>query len=594
MKRHAHTLILGLAMLVAGCTDRQVAERRTPQPGDTLYTAEKAMSFMAREPERALQIIDSAVIVGNVSPFMADFLRVKVYSQSCEWMHLDSAIIIGERLMQHDSVRNSLDWRQNVLEVLVNACRLRGDNSQWMRWSTQLETVCEQQGSRTEALRTRAEIGLIQAELGHPNAGLALIDEVIDQLDGIRQFNELDAVIIAMKRKINILNKAERYEELIPVAQHIIDRLSDYEQNPQVYHDGSYREPTESRRDGYIDFYQAQAYAFIASAYASLGDMKNARDYLTLFDQSAYSQMFSGRWLIAPILCNLGGYGRASAICDEIEAKIGNDTITDNYTHLLRLRASIADAQGRKAASSYFWHRYAQLSRQLNDSLIAGNGQLYAARYHEQELQQQIADGQAKNRFVLLVCAALAIICLLVLWFTGYALHQRHKTERRNSILIGQIAEAVKYKERYHELKASIQEQTITPPDQQEAEAEPPSPDTMNDEEMFAYLSEAIRREQLFLDPNCGRQTIVERFHITEHRVGSAFARGSNHTSLPDFIRDLRLEHACKLLAARPDLNIGEVASAAGFSNLTVFGRDFKKKLDVTPSQYRAQLQGKA
>ena len=591
MKRRIYTILLTLAIAVTGCNDRQIGEHHKAQPSDTLYTEQRALSFMAREPERALQIIDSAEIRGNVSHFLADFLRTKVYSQSSEWNCLDSAIIIGERLLQHDSVKNSLAWKQNVLEVLTNACRIRCDNNQWMHWTVELEEVCELQGSKTEALRTKAEIGLIQAIQGNRKVGLELIDNAVSQLDGIRQFNELDAVIIALKRKISVLNDLKRYAEIIPVAQHIIDRLNDYAQNPQDYHDGSYREPTEENRAGYIDFYRAQSLAFIASSYAFLGKQQKARESLDLFNQCGYSRTFKGRWLIAPILNTLGDYGRATAICDEMEGLIGDDTLSITNVNLLRLRANIADAQGRKAVSSNYWRRYAQVNQLLNDSLNAGNSHLYAARYYAQELQQKLADGQARNRLTVFVCAALVIICLLVLLFTAFVLHQRRKTERKNIILIEQIAEAVEYKEKYHELKNSVQEQVESSSDQQEAEAEPPSPDTFSDEEMFAYLSEAIRREQLFLDPNCSRQTIVDRFHLTEHRVGAAFSRGSSHSSLPDFIRDLRLEYACKLLSTRPDLNIGEVATAAGFSNLTVFGRDFKKKLDVTPSQYRAQMQ---
>ena len=37
-----------------------------PQPTDTLYTRQIAMSIYAYQPLRALQIIDSAVIVGNM------------------------------------------------------------------------------------------------------------------------------------------------------------------------------------------------------------------------------------------------------------------------------------------------------------------------------------------------------------------------------------------------------------------------------------------------------------------------------------------------------------------------------------------------
>ena len=54
-------------------------------------------------PERALSIIDSAFIVGNVSEFKADFLRAKILAGSLEGVRRDAAIILCEKLLQHDS-----------------------------------------------------------------------------------------------------------------------------------------------------------------------------------------------------------------------------------------------------------------------------------------------------------------------------------------------------------------------------------------------------------------------------------------------------------------------------------------------------------
>lgn len=72
--RQTFQLILYVAVatvLTAGCMGKRSQTEgesvRQPQPTDTLYTAEKALMVYDYEPERALQIIDSAVIVGNVS-----------------------------------------------------------------------------------------------------------------------------------------------------------------------------------------------------------------------------------------------------------------------------------------------------------------------------------------------------------------------------------------------------------------------------------------------------------------------------------------------------------------------------------------------
>ena len=155
-----------------------------PRPADTLYTAKAAMDVYASQPERALQIIDSAEIVGNLSDFRADLLRAKVYAGTWEDIACDSAILIGERLMLHDSVKADPDMQENVLEILLNACRLRKDYEQSLHWATELGELYRSLDQKTEALRTDAEIGTILIRIGQQEEGLAKIDSVIQHLRG--------------------------------------------------------------------------------------------------------------------------------------------------------------------------------------------------------------------------------------------------------------------------------------------------------------------------------------------------------------------------------------------------------------------------
>jgi len=122
-------------------------------------------------------------------------------------MWLDSAIIIGERLLTTDVAREDLAYRQDVLEMLINACRQHRDDELAIHWLAQMIDLCHQNGDETEALRTEADLGLILSGIGHADKGLAKIDSVLTLLSGKRQFNELDATIIALKRKGNVLKK---------------------------------------------------------------------------------------------------------------------------------------------------------------------------------------------------------------------------------------------------------------------------------------------------------------------------------------------------------------------------------------------------
>lgn len=214
---------------------RRKREHKEQVTKDTIHTRATALKYMGSEPDRALQIIDSAEIVGNLSDWRADMLRAIVYSRTNEDMKYDSAIIIGERLMLHDSVQANTEIKEEVLEVLLNACRMKKDNEQAMHWALQLSDLYRSQGDETEALRTDAEIGTFLIRIGQQEEGLKMIDSVIHQLDGKRKFNELDASIIALKRKAELCNEIALYDDMIPPAQRMLELLADYEDNPDVF-----------------------------------------------------------------------------------------------------------------------------------------------------------------------------------------------------------------------------------------------------------------------------------------------------------------------------------------------------------------------
>ena len=56
--------------------------------------------------------------------------------------------------------------------------------------------------------------------------------------------------------------------------------------------------------------------------------------------------------------------------------------------------------------------------------------------------------------------------------------------------------------------------------------------------------------------------------------------------TIGEYIRQLRIEHACRELSIS-DASLASIASAAGFSDQSHFSRTFKRLVDMTPAQYR-------
>ena len=563
--------------MVSSCAVKS-DQKREPEANDTLYTSEAAMKVFAYDPERALVIIDSGLLVGSIDDDVAKLLRAKVYSQSLIEKQQDTAQQILMSLLESDYAKDPSN-REVVLDLLLNIARNCHQSEQQLRWATLKADCCREQGRETEALRTEAEMGFLLANLGEEEKGLAKLNGIIATLDGQRHTDEMDACIIAIKRKITILRQHQRDEEVIPLAQHIIEIVEDYRQHYTEYTDNAYRLPhDEEQTERYCDFYAAQAQGFLARSYANLGETETARHYVDLFEQSDYGQTLSGRSMIARTWCLLGDYDKMLAAYDEMTAKMVDDTLNGEYAEMLFGYAKAAEAAGDLNASIGYWQRYAEMNRLLDSQLLESRAYEYATRYQLQEERMNTEREQAKARNNKNLAFAGFILVFVAAGFIVWLLIQHRAINRKNRVLVEQIAEAVKYKKQSEELMVKEEkkgggEELLTA-----------------DERLFAQLSETIRREHLFTNPNFGRQTLVDRFHLTERRIGAAFSQAG---SLPEFIRELRLEYACQLLADHPEMSISDIATASGFSSLSVFSREFKRKLEISPSFYREQVASK-
>ena len=113
---------------------------------------------------------------------------------------------------------------------------------------------------------------------------------------------------------------------------------------------------------------------------------------------------------------------------------------------------------------------------------------------------------------------------------------------------------------------------------------------TLTDEQLFLCLRDLIENERLFLQPDFGRQTLIDHTGLSKERIGAAFAQGSDRISLPAYVRELRLDYAVRLMNDQPDIAVEQVSQASGFTNADTFTRNFRAKYGMTPTTYKQTL----
>jgi len=521
MRHLLYLLYIVAVTLLTGCTGKGSDELKDlfSQRDDTVHTQLAAMNIYAYQPARALQILDSAVIVGNLRQWRADLCRARIYSSTLMTdqldsllggpndVRLDSAQTIGERLLSHDSIKVDLKRQREVLEILAQTDRMQNDTLGWMERLHQLVGVCRKIGpeAETDALRTEGEIGAALHAIGKHEEGMAKLDSVIAILSEKLKvkseksgFNELDALIITLKRKILAHGSHDRYAETLPLSRQIIERLDDYETHPGKYHDGSHREPkTNQKRVEYIRFYRSQAQSYLTAALASLGEHGNM---LTAF-------------------------------------------------------------------------------RQIEDGVREATAREHIARYNALQQQMEAERQQAKANRATLISVGVGILALLFLLLAAVVFFKNRTISRKNFVLVQQIADALNYKELYLKEKQA-----------HEPEPAASDPSTLTDEQMFQYINEVIVREKLFLNPKFERQTIMDRFNLTKDRVGTIFSKGSTYTKLTNYVQQLRLEYAAKLISEKPEMSIVQIASECGFSSNAYFSDRFRMYFSMKPSEFRKNV----
>lgn len=569
-------IILSVLLTCVGCKDK-ASIKRISHLGDTPYQQDSILVVYATNPKRALRLLDSALLLGNISDYRGQFIRAKIYSKSLMEQQQDSAILICKALLNHDSVRNEPTEQANILDMLIATARAKYDNEAYLRWATQKAELCQQQGEETERWRTEADIGLVMTNLGQEDEGLAKLDEAISHLDSPGSIDRMDAFVVACKRKINALNGLQRYNEVIPLGQRILDRLDHFESHIKDYAEDSYRLSWSERpsdRDRYLDFSRAQAWGFMATAYSHTKNppkgeesryLSLAKKYLSLFDNSGYGKTFSARRMIAPSQMALGMYDEALVTYDELERRMAADTLNEDYAIILRSRAIAACEKKNYAEAYYYQTRNADLSKKLSDSLIKGKAHDYAARYHAQEQQLEIQEKQAEAKRSHIISLAVAAIALLAVAFAVYFFRQKRIVSEKNRVLVRLINE------------------------QQMPESAQPVPADSSEPSIFNDIDQKIRNEHLYKNVNLQRQDVCDRFGISRHNLNDLLAEHADGLSFPQYINSIRLEEALHLLRDEPTKTISAIAAEVGFTPANL-REQFKRKYGVTPGEYRQNL----
>lgn len=168
------------------------------------------------------------------------------------------------------------------------------------------------------------------------------------------------------------------------------------------------------------------------------------------------------------------------------------------------------------------------------------------------------------------------LLIAVILLFTGHAILQEN-LENRDVIL--ELHSAIKPS------KKTQQDDEEVPVEEDAEEEKAPAQKTPV---WAATLDALMNEEHLYREANLDIISLAEKVGVNRTYLSQYFNRNLG-CSFYEYINNFRLEESLTLLADL-DLNIDAVALRCGFSNQSVFSRTFRKRYDMSPSQWRKSL----
>ena len=554
-------LVLSAAVSCGGRVDRGAAKVQA----HGIHTEQMAMSNYIEDPDRALVLIDSAALEGNISAERALFLRGCVYL--VDESRQDSLLILLEPAFRTGFL--SEEGRENILSLMLSYYRMNGNFAEQSRIAGELAVYYHRIGNSVMCSRMQIEEGSVKNKLGQAEEGVPQIERALADLSPLTSREGLDAVVLGNQALIQYYAEEDDPAHIIDCAEQMLRAIEEYEANPGHFSE----EPTDERAQ-YVDFRKASAYSYLALGNAKAGNRAEADKWAAAFESTKNSSSLSRRRVITSAYFEMGRYDKVSEELDAFCRAWGADTLHYNYGESLRMRSVIARSQGRYGESLSYMERYMDLTGKLMDEQSRAEAGQYAVQYrlNEEKLARAAAEAKLARRNSLIIIFAV-VLCFLIV-FLVFVLWQRNQTRSKNRALSRQIMETLEYKDRLDKGRKhsdyQISHSSI-------ARMDAPS--------LYRFLSAAIRDKELYLDPTFGRQMLNNRFGVSYNQIGRAFS--SAETTLPIFITDLRLEYACKLLVKDRNRSISDIALSSGFTSAVSFGRSFKRKFSLTPSEYR-------
>lgn len=189
---------------------------------------------------------------------------------------------------------------------------------------------------------------------------------------------------------------------------------------------------------------------------------------------------------------------------------------------------------------------------------------------HTLQLEQQAAKSKVEMKYIRIIILLLSVICISLVVIFCIKLYGVKKLRRKNELIFTQYRNLDKYTHKPDSLGDSTEKQPDTDP----------ASDLFKKAEEYLYSTEAFR------NTNITREYLAAELGTNRQYLTEAIQKNRSLTFM-EYINEMRLDYARRLLCYNLEFSIDEVYIESGFNSKSTFYRLFKQKYDMTPKEVR-------
>lgn len=599
-------------------------------PNDTIHTCEYIESISITEPQRALQLIDETEKLGLMPQCHLDNLRSIIY-QNGPGMYR-TAINYSLKAYRNDSIRQYPKELLITLRLLASQYNYTGNYTESIRYAIEGIDLARQMGVKKSEAGFLLYVAINKRDMGLKKEAepyLAQSARLMEEAaEGSRHWGKVDGLIYIYGMITTFAYEDKEYQKAI-------DMLSCYKKVMEQF------KACTDLPDGIYDMRQASIYIMYASVFAANGQMKEAEEYYRKFDTTEYAHTDDGNQMRFEYLIDTRRYREALRFiyADKEIHRAQGDTV--NYYYVERNLYNEAKAHmglgDYKAAAQTYKQMY-----DLSDSLRVRekqNGVLELATIYEtKEKEAQLVEQTTRlreSRMTLIFAGCLIVLLGVLLWRT---VRHIRIVRKKNVALVKTIREQLAYKDELFRREGEVrtlreelrqktkgldclqetipeektlpektQEQRMQPEETQtgaqpkemlsSAPAEASATDNQPTEDctdavmrdLFARVEYEIISRRLYLQPDFSKEELKKIVHIPKNKFAQLFKEYAG-SSFSQYINNLRMEHAARLLSEQSNYTIESIAQDCGISSTTTFYRLFSERYNMTPMDFCAGM----